>query len=103
MCVCVCVVDKCGFATHTFVREGCVKIMQIWNECEIKNWLITPDVSIWLHLGSSLVIMFFHHEGLVPVGQPSKNVLYSNIAEWDSAICALVNKIKYKTNHAMDD
>lgn len=48
--VCVCEKDKCGFAACTLVGEGCVKIMQITTECEIKNWLITPVVSIWLQL-----------------------------------------------------
>lgn len=31
---CVCV---CGLAAHTFVGEGCVKIMQMRNEYEIKR------------------------------------------------------------------
>lgn len=42
--------DEWGFAACTFFGEGCVKIMQIGKECEIKHWLITLVVSIWLQL-----------------------------------------------------
>lgn len=32
-----CLVCVCGLAAHTFVGEGCVKIMQMRNEYEIKR------------------------------------------------------------------
>lgn len=33
----MCVEDECIFAACTFMGDGCVKIMQMRNECEIKN------------------------------------------------------------------
>lgn len=43
-------------AARTFwFREGCVKIMQMRTEFEIKAGLITPVLSIWLHLGGGVV------------------------------------------------
>lgn len=57
--------DKRGFAACTFMGEGCVKIMQIRNECAIKHWLIIPVVSIWLQLQ--------HGNHVVPLGKTGAN------------------------------
>lgn len=55
LCVCVCVRACVDLPLALWFGEGCVKIMQMRNEFEIKDGLITPVLSIWLHLGGSMV------------------------------------------------
>lgn len=53
--LCVCVRACVDLPLALWFGEGCVKIMQMRNEFEIKDGLITPVLSIWLHLGGSMV------------------------------------------------
>lgn len=64
---CVCV---CGLAAHTFVGEGCVKIMQMRNEYEIKRKKLA-NYSCCEYLASFVLQKANHvlpQEGLEPVG-----------------------------------
>lgn len=84
--------------------EGCVKIMQMRNEFEIKDGLITPVLSIWLHLGGSMVNHVLPTEkkkkkALQPVGQHT--VLYCSVP-FQMALSFSMKKaaeIKYTRTH----
>lgn len=79
VCACVRVRPCVGLPLALWFGEGCVKIMQMRNEFEIKDGLITPVLSIWLHLGGSMV----NH--VLPTGKKKRK----HCSQWDSTLCSI--------------